>query len=185
MRPLAQIVAMAGTAICAILLLIGLFGDPLRDRNRARHRAAVSQLVSFVTALERYKADCGQYPTNLDGLDALAASPGVRGWRGPYSASDIPLDPWGHPYHYNYPAGFQTPELKSYGADGKPGGSFFDADISSRNLKVVVPESPVEARGRRILIGLTVGACVGLLVSFLLWGFASRRHGNAEPEEGL
>ena len=164
--------------ICAVTLLAGLFAHPMRDPNRLRHRHAVSQIETFLAALERYKADCRQYPSNLDGLDALNANPGVTGWRGPYIVQDIPLDPWGRQYHYIYSPGEATPEVQSYGADGKPGGQFFDADISSRKLKAVVAESPVERRARRILVGSTIGSCIGLLASFLLWGFASRRAGD-------
>jgi type II secretion system protein G len=172
-------------AVCACVLLFGLFGHPLRDRNRLLHRAATYQVEAFLAALEHYRADCKQYPTTIEGLDALAGNPGVKGWRGPYLTLDVPLDPWGHPYQYEYSPETQWLEIKSYGADGKPGGLFFDADISSLNLHAVVPESPFEAKARRILIGTTIGSCVGLLASFVLWGFAARRQAEGEAEEGL
>ena len=183
MRPLPQIAAVAGLVICVGALLFGIFGHPLRDPERPRHRAAVSQIQVFQGAMERYKADCGQYPTPVDGLDALNTNPGVTGWRGPYLVQETPLDPWGNPYQYEYAGGMQRPEVTSYGADGKPGGEFFAADISSRNLKAAVPSSPAEAQARRILIGCTALACVGLLAAFLFWGFAARR--DAEDDEGM
>jgi type II secretion system protein G len=184
-RPPAQIAALVGMAVCVCVLLFGLFGHPLRDRNRVLHGAAASQVEAFLAALEHYKVDCKQYPTTIEGLDALASNPGVKGWRGPYLTQDIPLDPWGNQYRYEYSPETERLEIKSYGADGKPGGLFFDADISSLNLHAVIPESPFEAKSRRLLIGSTIGSCIGLLASFLLWGFASRRDAEEEAEEGL
>jgi len=171
-------------AVCAGAILLGIFGHPLRDPNRLRHGMALAQIEAFLTALERYRGDCKQYPANLDGLDALSANPGVTGWRGPYIAQDVPLDPWGRHYRYEYSPEKAAPEIKSYGADGKPGGLFFDADISSRNLQVAVARSPAEAKARRFLIACTAVACAGLLASFLLWGFAARREGD-DAEEGM
>jgi general secretion pathway protein G len=41
-------------------------------------------------------------------------------------------DPWGHPYLYKYPGEHgEDPDVMSYGADGKPGGTGNDADIVS------------------------------------------------------
>jgi len=44
------------------------------------------------------------------------------------------------------------PEIVSYGADGEPGGEFFNADISSRNLRYSIPDTPSVVRGRRLLM---------------------------------
>ena len=40
----------------------------------------------------------------------------------------VPLDPWGTPYFYQSDGNAYV--LKSYGADGKPGGSGKDEDIA-------------------------------------------------------
>jgi general secretion pathway protein G len=45
----------------------------------------------------------------------------VQGWRGPYLKSDIPVDPWGRPYLYEFP-GKSNPsgyDLRSSGPDGQ------------------------------------------------------------------
>ena len=161
--------------ISVCLLIAAVFAFGLRDQNRVRHRVAVSQIRTFVASLERYKSDCRAYPSTLEGLDALASNPGVKGWGGPYISDEIARDPWGQLFRYVYSPETGVFEIQSLGADGKPGGKFFEADISSRNLERAPPLSPVETRARRIVIGLTIGGCAGLLVSYVLWGFASRR----------
>ncbi|MGH9631945.1 MAG: type II secretion system protein GspG [Bryobacteraceae bacterium] len=42
----------------------------------------------FKMALESYRRDVGQYPSATQGLGALTIDPGVKGWAGPYVASD-------------------------------------------------------------------------------------------------
>jgi general secretion pathway protein G len=43
------------------------------------------------------------------------------------------MDPWNHPYVYQYPGpSGDTPLVESYGADGAPGGDGYNADISNQ-----------------------------------------------------
>ena len=58
---------------------------------------------------------------------------------------EVPLDPWSRGYAYVL-NGDSAPEVLSYGADGKPGGELFDADISTSNLGRTIPESRRLAR---------------------------------------
>jgi hypothetical protein len=120
---------------------------------------------ALTKAVERYKADCGEYPTASQGLNALVLDYGVSGWRGPY-LKDLPVDPWQRPYEYLLTVG--TLEILSYGADGKPGGEFFDADISSRNLRWSMPDSPYEFRAHLPLIRMSIAACFCFIASILV-----------------
>jgi general secretion pathway protein G len=65
----------------------------------------------------------GYYPEKMEEL--------VTGndpmWHGPY-IKEIPMDPWRVSYSYTRPSLTQF-ELKSFGADGKPGGEKEAADI--------------------------------------------------------
>lgn len=92
--------------------------------EQARVTAAQTQIATFSTALDAFEVDTGRYPTGGDGLQQLVAAPGdVSGWRGPYLKSDIPMDPWGHPYVYEFP-GRRNPsgyDLSSAGPDGQAG----------------------------------------------------------------
>ena len=76
----------------------------------------------------------GRYPTPAEGLEALVKPTGsIKGWTGPYLAkADVPRDPWGRPYIYETGGdGAAAFRIKSYGGDGKEGGTGEDADISS------------------------------------------------------
>lgn len=70
------------------------------------------------TALRVFREDCGRFPSSAEGLSALAADPGVRGWRGPYVRNLRP-DPWGHPFLYSESA--TGVRLLSSGPDGVAG----------------------------------------------------------------
>lgn len=72
-------------------------------------------------ALGRYKFHCGVYPTDQEGLEALAAiTPQKKGWFGPYIKKVVP-DPWGEPYQYWTSPDNPNPVLMSKGPDRKMG----------------------------------------------------------------
>jgi general secretion pathway protein G len=92
--------------------------------EQAQLTAAHTQISTFSTALNAFEIDTGSYPRGQDGLRQLVVQPAdVSGWRGPYLMSDIPLDPWGHPYLYEYPGRINTSgfDIISMGPDGQPG----------------------------------------------------------------
>jgi general secretion pathway protein G len=78
------------------------------------------------TPLLTYKMNTGSYPTTEQGLQSLITAPeGVSGWKGPYlTTADVPKDPWGHPYQYEYPSQKVTTggyAVWSMGPDGMNG----------------------------------------------------------------
>jgi len=121
--------------IAIVLILSGTVGyATVRNIPRSRVAAAKSQIDSFMAALESYYIDCGSYPSEDQGLDALWTKPesGEGSWTGPYLIKKVPKDPWGNPYIYRVPGEHGFPYgIISYGGDGKPGGEGFDADITS------------------------------------------------------
>lgn len=92
--------------------------------RKARTNAARTQINAFKTPLQAYRLDIGEFPQTGDGLEALRAAPSglvdPNKWNGPYLDSEVPLDPWGNPYQYEYPGKYQTdlPDIWSLGADG-------------------------------------------------------------------
>ena len=72
----------------------------------------------------------------------------------------------------------ESPEIISYGADGKPGGRYFDTDISTWALFVPVQETPSEARVRHVRTLTFIGICAAF-VGFL---FLSRLSIEPAPE---
>jgi general secretion pathway protein G len=114
-------------------LLAGLAGPALYQKIKpARHSAAKAQIQNFMSALESYAIDVGDYPDRQEGLQALRKKPsGATGWSGPYMNKAIPNDPWGTPYQYRVPGRSGGYEILSYGADKQEGGEGDDRDILS------------------------------------------------------
>jgi len=119
-------------------ILAGLVLPKFAGRSeQARVTAVVTQIATFNTALGAYEVDTGSYPRGQDGLRALVVQPAdVGGWRGPYLQSDIPLDPWGHAYVYQYPGKINPSgyDIVSMGPDGQLGTAddIFNAGITGR-----------------------------------------------------
>ena len=92
--------------------------------EQARLTAAQSQIATFGTALDAFEVDNGFYPKGKNGLVDLVQAPrDAQSWRGPYLKSEIPMDPWGHPYVYECP-GKHNPssyDIMSMGPDGRAG----------------------------------------------------------------
>ena len=125
--------------VIIIGFLAGTVGPNLFSRvSQARRTTAKNQLEIFALALDNYRLDTGRYPTTQQGLEALVeqptSSPVPENWNGPYlDKREIPLDPWGNEYQYEYP-GTNNPEsydLWSWGADGQRGGQGEDAEIAN------------------------------------------------------
>lgn len=113
-------------AILATVVTVQVLGV----RDDANVSAAQAQIVNFKTALTSYNLAFGHFPSASEGLDAL-----IHNEKRSFMDSDaIPTDPWGKPYVYTSEGPRQF-KIISYGADGQPGGSGYDADISSDNLK--------------------------------------------------
>ncbi|MCA1808612.1 MAG: type II secretion system major pseudopilin GspG [Kiritimatiellia bacterium] len=128
--------------IVIISILVGVVGLSVLHRpGEARVAAARLQIRTFKQALQMYRMDQGQYPTQAQGLEALCVRP-VRPpvpehypAEGYIDSRQVPFDPWNNPYIYLVPGRQGTPcEVLSYGADGEPGGEGEAADISSLDL---------------------------------------------------
>lgn len=123
--------------IAIILLLTATVGFmAINSLEKARVAAVRTQIESLCTALEAHYIDCGFYPSEEQGLNALRKkselSPTSDRWSGPYIYKDVPKDPWGNDYEYFNPGPDGSPYgIKSYGADGMEGGENKNADISS------------------------------------------------------
>jgi type II secretory pathway pseudopilin PulG len=71
------------TGLFFVIFLLVIYGDrPVSDRTR--QVAARVQIQNFLRALENYKTDVGDYPSQEQGLRALVVNPGLSGWKGPY-----------------------------------------------------------------------------------------------------
>ena len=125
-----------------VLVILGILAALVLPKftgrtEQARVTAAQTQISTFGTALDAYEVDTGSYPRGQDGLQQLVVQPSdISGWRGPYLKSDIPLDPWGHAYVYEYPGKLNPSgyDLRSIGPDEQAGTAddIVNSRISSR-----------------------------------------------------
>jgi general secretion pathway protein G len=122
-----------------VLVIVGLLASIVGPRffgraDAAKVQTATTQIKLLRGVLEQMRMDTNVYPTEAQGLAMLNTAPAdaalAARWRGPYLNESLPPDPWGNAYIYAPPtASGKSPTLKSYGADGKPGGTGHDADL--------------------------------------------------------
>lgn len=116
-------------------LIMGLVGPRLFSQaDKAKVQTAETQVKMLRGALDTMRLDISRYPTQEEGLGILMNRPGdsktAARWQGPYLEDGVPDDPWGNPYQYSPQAsGLHAFSLYSLGADGKSGGTGFDADV--------------------------------------------------------
>jgi len=88
--------------------------------EQARVTAAQTQIAAFKTALDAFEVDTGHYPAGRSGLQDLVIQPrDATGWHGPY-VENIPKDPWGGIYVYEFP-GKHNPNGYDIYSPGSPG----------------------------------------------------------------
>jgi general secretion pathway protein G len=111
-----------------LVIIMGLaVGNYFSAHRKAQVQAAQSQIGLFKTPLSMYQLDMGNFPSTAQGLDALCYQPNdpnANKWNGPYM-DKIPLDPWGHIYHYESP-GKNKPDYDVWavGPDGQEIGNW-------------------------------------------------------------
>ncbi|GHE20921.1 type II secretion system major pseudopilin GspG [Halomonas urumqiensis] len=127
--------------LLVVLVILGLLASLVGPRvmqyvGSSRTETARLQIADLATALDLYRLDMGRYPNEQEGLSALVERPpGEERWNGPYlTKRAVPLDPWGNHYQYRVlDDGGDPYDLASLGADGAPGGSGENLDISVRD----------------------------------------------------
>ena len=118
--------------IMVVLVIIGmlaaLIAPRLIDRaEEAKVKTTHVQMANIGEALKLYRLQHGKYPTSDEGLKALV-TPDQDGKR---YMDAVPKDAWGNAFAYLSPGVHGDFDLMSYGADGKPGGTGYDADIGN------------------------------------------------------
>ncbi len=119
-----------GMTLIEILVVVTILGliaaavavNVIDQFAHARAKQAMTDLHTLENCLDLYRIDRGRYPSTEEGLKALVAAgkckPRLK-------------DPWGNDYLYLFPGQVHPDsfDVKSYGADGKPGGDAENADI--------------------------------------------------------
>ncbi len=113
--------------IMVVITILGLIAaavavNVVGQLSDAKIKQAKTDLHTLENCLDLYKVDKGRYPTAEEGLVAVVSAGKCKAGL---------HDPWGHDYIYLYPgqAHQDSFDIKSYGADGQPGGEGDNADI--------------------------------------------------------
>jgi general secretion pathway protein G len=121
--------------VLAILGMIVAFVTPqvLKYLGRAKTDSAHIQIENIAGALDLFRLDNGRYPNQSEGLQALIEAPvGLATWNGPYlKQKAIPFDPWNRPYIFKIPGDHGEYDLYTLGADGTPGGTGENQDVTN------------------------------------------------------
>ena len=122
--------------VVIILVTLASVATPvyLNYVRKANVGTATTQLKLLQEALTGYKLDVGSYPDASNGLQALVENVEQNPkWDGPYlQPAVVPKDPWGNDYIYAIPGEHNKDyDLVCYGADGQPGGTGENADITN------------------------------------------------------
>lgn len=104
-------------------LILGLVGPRILGYlGAAKSKTAQLQIDNLKSAMSLYFIQQGRYPTEAEGLEALA----------PYlQDGETPTDPWGRAFGYRVPGDNGRPfVIFSLGADGARGGDGENADVT-------------------------------------------------------
>lgn len=127
--------------LMVVIVIIGLLAtvvaiNVLPSQDRAMVAKAKADIAVLEQAIETYRLDNLNFPTDQQGLQALVSAPAgltqpERYREGGY-VRRLPEDPWGNPYRYRRQSMHGQPfDVFSLGADGKEGGEGNDADLGN------------------------------------------------------
>lgn len=104
-------------AITTMLMsAVGLYA--IGQWRESQVNVAKTELKTLEAGLDTYLALAGRYPDPSQGFAPLLERRVIK---------EPPVDPWGNAFTWTLVDG--APVITSFGADGKPGGDSFDADL--------------------------------------------------------
>jgi len=126
--------------VIALIALVGTFvtTNVISKYQTSKVNATKIQMKQLGVILDDFKRECGFYPSNDQGLDALVKKPTAgrecKSYdpEGYIKGGKIPKDGFGNDFLYT--AEGAKYEIKSLGNDNAEGGEGPDADISSNDL---------------------------------------------------
>lgn len=117
-------VVMVILGIIAAAVAVNVTGR-LSEAKRKQAETDVNNIAA--QGVDAFKVMRGRYPTSEEGIGILIQEKFLKA----NSADGKLKDPWGREYVYLYPgqAHADAYDVKSYGADGQPGGDGENADV--------------------------------------------------------
>ena len=123
--------------VIVIISMLGAFVAPrvFKQIGKSKRDLARPRLALVEDALERFAINCGRYPDDSEGLEALIVMPDdetLEGkWDGPYIKRSLLLDPWDTPIVYRAEGEINVGsyDLISLGADQAEDGEGDAEDI--------------------------------------------------------
>jgi general secretion pathway protein G len=118
--------------VMIVVVIIGLMAGVVAYStsgylDRAKKTRARSDIAHYAGAADAFRLANGRYPTNQEGLAALA----------PEFIKIVQNDPWGRPYMYVQPGKEHDYDIMTYGADGREGGTGADADLTNWDVETL------------------------------------------------
>ncbi|XXF75979.1 type II secretion system protein GspG [Myxococcaceae bacterium GXIMD 01537] len=112
-------VVLAGIILSSTALAFGLVYLTEDTTLSPRQREARTEIRRLQTFFQAHHRILGRFPTEQEGFAPLIEAKLL---------ASVPDDPWGRPYVYRYDG--KKSNVMSFGADGQPGGSGEDADLT-------------------------------------------------------
>lgn len=125
--------------VIALIAIVGGFvaSNVISKFQKAKVDAAKIQMRQIGVILDNYKMDCGMYPTEQQGLEALVSKPTSGKECKKYDPDGyvkdkrVPKDPWSN--EFKYLSDGNQYELISLGNDSAEGGEGVKKDISTKD----------------------------------------------------
>ena len=129
--------------VIVVLVILGILAsivapNVIGNVDKSRVVKAKQDIRAIESALQMYRVDNFQYPTTDQGLQALVQKPSgneAKNWQKGGYIPKLPKDPWQNEYQYISPGKSGDYDIYTLGADGSPGGSEYNADISNDDLE--------------------------------------------------
>ena len=120
-----------GMTLIEIMVVIAILGMMatlitvfyVRQQDQAKVDGTNIQMHNIEQALDAYKIRFQNYPSTEEGIQVLVTKEIMR---------EMPKDMWGNEFQY-VRHNSRSYTLKSFGADGSPGGEGFDKDLLLEN----------------------------------------------------
>jgi general secretion pathway protein G len=122
--------------LMVVIVIIGLLAtvvliNVMPSQDKAMQTKARADIATLEQAMEMYRLDNFSYPTDLNALVQPPAGTEASRYRTGGYIKKMPSDPWNRPYQLAVPGKAGPFDIFSLGADGAPGGTGENADISS------------------------------------------------------